>query len=294
MTCSNSSKKIQGIGNTKQSPSNTKKQISPAKHWVFTLNNYTDKDVTQIQNIDSSKVPIIVFQSEIGDSGTKHLQGTLTFSTKGRAFSLGLNPKIHWEKKGRFSTLDQMRNYCACPDKRDTTANIVYQRGWEPTIKYVEHIDTLYDWEKDIIEKIDNYKPDRTIHYIWEANGCAGKTTFQKWLFTHYDKCVVLSGGATDMKNGIVQYQKENNYLPNIILINIPRSKEIMSWSGIEEIKDMFFFCGKYEGGMVCGPSPFLCIFANRPPPIDELSTDRWRIKCIGTSDESDIEYDSP
>lgn len=269
-------------GNTKPSLQGKKKQVSPAKHWVFTLNNYTKKDLIQLEHIDSSKVPILVYQSEIGDNGTPHIQGCLSFNTKGRPFNLTLSNRIHWEKKSKHSTLEQMRFYCADPDKRDHSANIVLQRGWKPKVKYIENINIMYDWEKDLLKKIDDYKPDRTIHYIWEEKGCTGKTTFQKWLFTHYENTIVLSGNATDMKNGIVQYQKENNCLPKIIIINIPRSKEIMSWCGIEEIKDMFFFCGKYEGGMVCGECPFVCIFANKPPPLKELSLDRWVIKYIG------------
>lgn len=40
----------------------------------------------------------------------------------------------------------------------------------------------------------------------------------------------------------------------------------------------MLFYSGKYEGGMVCGPSPHLCIFANERPDLIKLSSDRWKV----------------
>lgn len=68
----------------------------------------------------------------------------------------------------------------------------------------------------------------------------------------------------------------ENYALPEVILINIPRvNKNHVSISGIEQIKDMFFFSPKYEGGMICGPSPHVMIFANEPMESGKLSCDR-------------------
>jgi hypothetical protein len=51
-----------------------------------------------------------------------------------------------------------------------------------------------------------------------------------------------------------------------------------VSFQGLEEIKDMLFYSGKYEGGMVCGPCPHMCIFANEPPELEKFSSDRWKV----------------
>ena len=68
-----------------------------------------------------------------------------------------------------------------------------------------------------------------------------------------------------------------------MIIIDIPRSKsEFVSYSGIEEIKDMFFFCGKYESSMVCGENPHVIVFSNTEPDYDKLSSDRWSIVNVG------------
>jgi hypothetical protein len=85
------------------------------------------------------------------------------------------------------------------------------------------------------------------------------------------------------MKNCVLSYYETNNRLPKIVLIDIPRSTntDFLSYQGIEEIKNMFFFSGKYEGGMVCGKPPHMFIFANEYPNTNKCSQDRWKIKNI-------------
>ncbi len=92
------------------------------------------------------------------------------------------------------------------------------------------------------------------------------------------------------MKNGIIEFHKQNDTVPEIILLNIPKSfnTDYLSYTGIEEVKDMFFFSGKYEGGMVDGNPPHLFIFSNEYPDTQKVSLDRWRIfnideNCWGT-----------
>jgi hypothetical protein len=123
---------------------------------------------------------------------------------------------------------------------------------------------------------------DRSIFWVWEPTGGKGKTVFQKHLFTPYTdrRIIVLSSKASDMKNGIIEYAEKNGALPEIILVNKPRCAEqqCVSFQGLEEIKDKFFFSGKYKGGMVCGPSPHVCVLANEPPEWNKFSSDRWRV----------------
>lgn len=91
------------------------------------------------------------------------------------------------------------------------------------------------------------------------------------------------------MKNGIIEYEISNGFLPKTVLINIPRcyTKRI-SYGGLEQVKDMFFYSGKYKGGMVCGANPHVIVFANKPPKRHMMSEDRWNIVEIGGKDKKD------
>lgn len=256
-----------GEGNTKSSPT---KQISPAKRWCFTLNNYTDLDISSIRAVTEATCKIAVVSREVGEGGTPHLQGYLEFIKKVRPVNKFHTKRIHFEKcKG-----NRQENYDYCTKDGD----IVIMQGMD--MPYKLELTNLYDWEKQIIEIVKGKPDDRSLYWFWEDKGCAGKTTFCKYLFTHFDDVIVLSGKAGDMKHGIVEFKARTGRLPKIVLINIPRCQDLqfLSYQGIEEIKDMFFFSGKYEGGMVCGANPHLIIFSNERPYEYKCSADRWRI----------------
>lgn len=262
----NSSKSSLGSGNTKQIP--------PSKYWCFTLNNYTSQDIDMFKNSDSSIVPKLLFQQEKGESGTPHLQGVLMFSTKKRPFSVFSNKKIHWEKCRK---VDASIAYC---QKSDTRIGEPYFRGIQRP--YTCEIAKFYYWQKDIMEILKGNPDERILYWYWESKGCAGKTTFQKYIFTHYEGVLIVSGKASDMKHAVVDYINREKLFPKIILCNIPRSSlNYISWTGIEEVKDMFFHSGKYEGGQVCGPNPHFFIFANERPELHNVSEDRWVIHHI-------------
>lgn len=66
-----------------------------SKSWCFTLNNYSEEDVTFFQNLD---VSYIIFGKEVSQTGTPHLQGFLTLRTAHRLSGLKkIHSKAHWE-----------------------------------------------------------------------------------------------------------------------------------------------------------------------------------------------------
>lgn len=249
-----------------------KKQISPAKRWCFTLNNYTEDEISSIVPILNEHCKKAIFSKEIGESGTPHLQGFLEFITKARpASKFEFTNRIHWElAKGN----DEAQL------KYITKENEVhYSKGFPKPVKIIE---PTYWWQTELVDIVSKDPDDRTIHWYWSENGGVGKTAFCKYLTIKHD-AIALSGKAQDMFHAIISYQEKNDRLPELIVIPLPRSFncEFLSYTGIESVKDMYFFSGKYEGGQVCGNSPHVIVFANEPPDKSKMSKDRWNIVKI-------------
>lgn len=264
------------------------KKISQGKSWCFTKNNYEKKDIKGLIEIFEMKNMEYIFSEEMG-SGTPHLQGWVLGIKRFRPSELKFSEfkwdQLHWEKaKGN---LQQNIEYIK-KEKGKLYTNLKL-----PKRKWLE-ID-LYDWQIDLLKILRGDPDDRKIYWIWEAAGNTGKTTFQKYVFSKMKDVVVLGGKADDMKNGIVEYQKRSKGLPSIVLVNIPRvNRGAVSIAGIEAIKDMFFYSGKYEGGMVCGDPPHVLVFSNQAPNLSKMSMDRWDVRNISdeqgeTLDELDM-----
>jgi len=254
-----------------------KKQISPAKHWCFTLNNYTQEQVDMI----SSKVPQIckkcVVGKELGEQKTPHLQGYMEFKAKCRPMShFPEMPQMHWEKcKG---TGQQNIDYCEKDEDVCIRHNVPDRK--------VRVYPCEREWQKTILRQIKEQPDDRTIHWIWSLAGGTRKTSMCKYLAVKH-KAIITGGKAADVRHCISEYKKTNGITPELLLINIPRSfdPQYVSYEAFENIKDMAFFSGKYEGGMVLGNSPHLYIFANFPPDTSKMSEDRWDIVNIDNTD---------
>jgi len=264
----NSSNSSSEGGNTK--PPRVK-QISPAINWCFTFNNYTEDDVSSIVPILDKSSSKLIIAKEVGKKGTEHLQGYVKFKTKVRPKSLLDMNGIHWEKcKGNSA---QNFEYCSKDGK------IIISKGFPKPIKI---INPDYLWEQEILEIIKEEPDDRTIYWYWSEEGNVGKTAFCKYLTVKHD-AIALSGKGADVRNGIVEYVKKNEETPGLVLFPIPRSydTDYLSYESIENIKDMYFYSGKYEGGMVCGNAPHLFIFANCEPNFCKLSEDRWVVRKI-------------
>lgn len=85
-----------------------------SKYWCFTFNNYEENDVNTLeQTLRNAGVTYYVFGREVGESGTRHLQGYLEFSRKKRFNTvkqvIGFD-RIHLECRRGNAT--QASEYC--------------------------------------------------------------------------------------------------------------------------------------------------------------------------------------
>jgi len=83
--------------------------------WCWTLNNYTAREIKELEEKPTSTFRYMIYGLEVGEEGTPHLQGYLEF-TKGLRFrqvqQFFANPRVWFERKSKFSTRTQSRDYC--------------------------------------------------------------------------------------------------------------------------------------------------------------------------------------
>lgn len=82
-----------------------------ARNWCFTLNNYTQEEFDEAENI-GSRASYIIVGKEVGTNGTPHLQGYIEFpnAVRGSAIRKNFNGRGHWEV--RKGTAKQASEYC--------------------------------------------------------------------------------------------------------------------------------------------------------------------------------------
>lgn len=120
-------------------------KAQPARNWCFTLNNWTDQEVTDLQSNDYK----YCFQKEVGESGTPHLQGFIVFVSKKRFAQVKeLFPKANLSKMKK--TLAANIIYCT---KKETSTGEVYT-NMKQVEKKLQREKPNYQITKEFNEKI--------------------------------------------------------------------------------------------------------------------------------------------
>jgi len=252
------------------------KQISPAKRWCFTWNNYPDGAVSSIVPVLKALGAFIIGR-EVGEGGTPHLQGYVEFSSKKRALSVGLPKGIHWEKaKG-----SRAQNIAYCSKDGDYVHDGL--SGVPEPIAKMKF--AMLRPAQRAISALFAHREDplfgRLIYWFWEPRGMWGKSLTAMHLIDYRD-AIVLGGKRSDILCGIASVKKETGRTPRVCIFDIPRAcGSRVSYSAIESVKNGFFFSGKYESGMVRFNRPHCVVFANEPPTFGDLSGDRWRVRNL-------------
>ncbi|AXQ65671.1 MAG: putative viral replication protein [Cressdnaviricota sp.] len=241
-------------------------QISPSKHWVFTLNNHTENDINFL--MDCSSIEQLSMQEETGENGTPHLQGYLKFVTKKRPLSIFGNVfKAHWEKcKHVCSAIEYTQ-------KAETRTGKQFVKGLRIVrpLKCLKK-EQLYDWQTSVVSIIEQEPDDRTIHWYWEDIGNVGKSALVRYLVLKHN-ALLVSGRGQDIKFLISQQAQP----PDIIIYDIPRTAEnYVNYTALEEIKNGVFCSSKYESKMCVINPPHIICFANFEPFLEAVSADRW------------------
>lgn len=250
----------------------SKKQISAAKHWVFTWNNYPE-NACEIISAISARCARIVCQCEVAPTtGTKHVQGYIEFRERVRPASQ-LPKGIHWEKCKSF---EKAMEYCQKDSSRDPD-------GWryvfpQPirTINFLE----FFPWQREIYNIYRSEPDDRKIYWYWEANGGVGKTAFIKYMVATFDDCVYsCATRAADILTVAETHYK-------MYLLNFTRdaaNNGFSPWAALEQLKDGLVSDSKLKkkSRNIIFNAPHIIVFANWQPDVGHLSADRLTVRNI-------------
>lgn len=190
--------------------------VQSAKHWVFTLNNYTDIELataTKENNFLGKDVKYVVVGKEVGDSGTPHLQGYISFIGRKTARFVKdlIGGRAHVEIAR--STPTQAADYCkkdgdfwehgTVPNRRGkrTDLDVVFERvkaGATRTEIRDEFFKTYAKYHRAIDKLISDTAPVRTweteVIVYWGKTG-TGKTR-QVYRFHKLEEIYVHPGDS--------------------------------------------------------------------------------------------------
>lgn len=287
-----------------------------AKHWSFTLNNFTPDDIKRLTNgIDG--VDYIIFGKEIGTSGTPHLQGTVCFQSRKRLAQVKETiGKAHCTVT-RYLT--QSIEYC----KKDGdytelgTVPLTGQKG--------EKRSDIEEFKRSVKEGVTCMVELRELHsnvcamyprFVKEyINDCREKVMVEPhplrdWQAKLYNTLklkpdnreiiFVIDRKGNEGKSWFARYYNDLHPSNSQIIIpgkkadmayiveettrvfffDCPRSKQgdFIQYDFLEEVKNGYILSGKYESMNKKIKVPHIVVLMNEKPDMYKLSADRYKI----------------
>lgn len=133
----------------KESPVTKSKKDVVSKTWAYTLNNYNDQEIRNLSFWEVSKHRCA---KEIASTGTKHLQGAVTFKAAKRYTTVvKLLTRAHWEVA---KSMDPA-TYCAGQDS-EIIVNIGLS-GKKVSPVNVTDVTMVDDEKKQAIQELEEY-----------------------------------------------------------------------------------------------------------------------------------------
>lgn len=289
--------------------------MSRAKHWCFTLNNYTDEDIERIKN-NASFFEYMIYGREVGETGTPHLQGFVSFpqrvrlnhcvETVGQAhFTVARNVEhsIQYCKKDEdYTEYGERPKGKANRSDLDAFKSAVLAGTTDMKQLRAEHSEVVARYPKFCLDFLEDNRPKkivdffplrpwqmalydslklapdaRSIFFIVDYEGNSGKSWFgHYYCFMHDNAQVLLPGKKADMSFAL-------NPDIRVLFIDAPRSKQgdFLQYDFLEDVKNGYVFCSKYESKIKYMQPCHVVVFMNEEPDMNKLSKDRYIIRRI-------------
>jgi hypothetical protein len=129
-------------------------------------------------------------------------------------------------------------------------------------------------WQSELNIMLNREADDRTIIFIVDRNGNAGKSWFAHFYASRHERVQVLLPG----KRADMAYALDNTI--RVLFIDAPRSKQsdFIQYDFLEEVKNGYVFSPKYESRFKVLEKCHVCVMMNEDPDRTKLSEDRFHV----------------
>jgi len=290
------------------------------KHWCFTLNNYTPADVTRLSS-PIAGVEYLIYGKEVGDSGTPHLQGFVSFQfRKYMCEVIQLLGQAHYSAT-RF--LSQSITYCK-KDGDFTEIGVPPQeeprneqgrrtdikRFQESVREGIRDLKELRELHPDICAKYRRFVNDYILDHTPEIH--VERFPLRPWQEKLNGKLIlppdnrkiifVVDIVGNKGKSWFARYYCDLHDNAQIIIpgkkadmafvvrqeckvffFDCPRSKQgdFIQYDFLEELKNGYLFSPKYESAIKKLRTPHIVVLMNENPDMSKISQDRYDIMTI-------------
>jgi len=291
-----------------------------AKHWAFTLNNYTDDDIKAIEETyQSGEAVYVVFGKEVAASGTPHLQGHVQL--KKRLTLKGVQKVVRFKAHLSMArNVQRSIDYCkkegsfrelgTPPDVRNNSGKRSEFEDFRATIASgVTDGPTLRETHPNVMARYPHFAaavirdlappvsiPDHALrdwqHYVVEYTD--REPDSRKILFivdTVGNKgksylCDWLEKHRDNVqvmlpgKKADMAYQYQIN--TRVLIVDIPRTKvETFQYDVLEMIKNGRLDSPKYQSETKRFKPPHVVVMMNEEPNMKALSEDRYDLYVL-------------
>ena len=193
-----------------------------SRKWFITKNEHTKEDMELCEEAIKKSIYHGLVEEVGKKSGLDHFHLYLEFK----------NPKSLWDLiKWGFVE-------CQC-DKAKGNHEQIYtylKKDKEPrhNLKLKEKlwiIEKLRPWQEKVVEICRTVPDLRTVNWFWNEKGNIGKTQLCKYLIVKYD-ALIIGGKFGDVMNGLHNYYEMYEKYPKIVVMNLGRESQKISYSG--------------------------------------------------------------
>jgi len=149
----------------------------------------------------------------------------------------------------------------------------------KPREGFVQEIENFRPWQRLVLNIVRGEPDDRSILWIYDQEGGAGKSILCKYLMTHgMAYCITSFGTIRDLAE-IVRTAMEKGWDGRVLTIDLPREAEVKHiYEPLEMLKNGMITAQKYQGETVCWKPGHVVVMANFLPQREKMTQDRWKI----------------